>query len=190
MDIDDGNENEAVIDSTLPIFTAIVNLLENLNFSFDKVDDKINLLSLSKTILHSKAAYYRHDLRFLSEKLFTLISNKQVNQEGVIYPQNNFNKNWINFTGKKYADEEWLYSFAKEDDRKDKDNEIVGFPIPSEMSSETQSRQGGTKQYTLLKKFQMKYPNDSYVIFNYNIDYEKKYIINYIDHGKIVLTVL
>jgi hypothetical protein len=167
----DEQTSTVFLDSILPHYHTIYNLFEIINLKFDSNQEKFSLVNFTKEILFSKFAYYREDLRLLAEKVFNLVINKQT---GEFYPSNNFNKNSINFGSKKYADEEWLYSFAKEDDRKEKDNDHDGrAPMQSEIGSETQSRHG-TKQYSLLKKYQMKYPQDSYVPHNYTIDVERK----------------
>jgi hypothetical protein len=43
----------------------------------------------------------------------------------------------------------------------------------SDVSSETNSR-FGTRQYSLLRKYQAKYPYDHYVTANYNLDFDRR----------------
>jgi hypothetical protein len=175
MNIDGDNTNysdDILNENILPIYFSVLTLLESINLKFESKDDKLSCINFIKEILFSKYAYYRTDLRITAEKLFNLIMLKPCNE---FCPSHNYNKNSINFGSKKYADEEWLYSFAKDDERKDRgDNNVDGKFMPNEIeSSETQSRQG-TKQYSLLKKYQMKYPLDIYVMSNYSLDLEKK----------------
>jgi hypothetical protein len=163
--------NVLLLESILPNYFTILNLFEIHNLKFDTNSEKLSCINFTKEILFSKFSYYREDLRLHAEKIFNIITNKQC---GEFYRSNNFSRNSVNFGSKKYADEEWLYSFAKEDDRREKEGYNVDgkAPMQSEMDSET-SRQG-TKQYSLLKKYQMKYPHDSYVPHNYLLDFERK----------------
>ena len=46
-----------------------------------------------------------------------VLGQNQSNNIEALFNYSHNNKNWINFGGKKYADEIWLYSFIK-DDRK------------------------------------------------------------------------
>jgi hypothetical protein len=164
--------------------SALEYLLQHTEFTFENLNEKIDLINLIKEIIFSEYSYYRTDIRLLGEKLFNKILNKAVISSEKINQGNsmtvnssnilqNMNKNWLNFIGKKYADEEWLYSFAREE-RRDNDYAVDGYTkVPhSEMSSETHSR-FGAKQLTLIQKYQMRYPSDTYAIFNNNLDLEK-----------------
>jgi hypothetical protein len=165
---------------------ALDNLLEHTEFTFETLGEKVEMINFVKEILFSEFAYYRMDVRLIGEKIFNMILNKAVVSSDKVNTGNsmsvnssnmllNLNKNWLNFIGKKYADEEWLYSFAREERRENDYGSGEGYAkVPhSEMSSETHSRYG-SKQLTQIQKYQMKYPTDTYAIFNNNLELEKR----------------
>jgi hypothetical protein len=152
-------------------------LFSQVDITFETLNEKLELMSFIKEILFSNFVYHRIDVRLIVESLFNKILNKSVvssdKKENTITINsntflNNMNKNWLNFVGKRWADEEWLYSFSREERR----DEMDGMKLNSEMDSETYSRYG--MQLSLIQKYQIKYPKDSYAVFNSNLDLENK----------------
>ena len=101
---------------------ALSFLFNTIDFSFNDPDEKINLLKCLKDILYSPQCYQRIDCKMLMEKIYSNIFKKQISLSGA--GNNNFanvnfmhvlNNNWANYSGKKYADEDWLYSFIHEE---------------------------------------------------------------------------
>jgi hypothetical protein len=97
---------------------------ENNELYFDSLDDKIIFLSSIKTILYSPICYLRGDCRNVLEYLYEKFYLKDISEIGA--GNNNFNnvnflhllnRNWVNFTSRKYADEDWLNNFINEKEK-------------------------------------------------------------------------
>lgn len=93
-----------------------------INFSFEKNNEKFDLMFLLKQIMISPICYLRLDIRNLVDKIYCKVLNTQVigqnqsNNIEVLFNQiYNTNKHLNNFMGKRYADETWLYSFIRDD---------------------------------------------------------------------------
>jgi hypothetical protein len=93
-----------------------------INFSFEKNNEKLDMIYLIKQILITPLCYLRFDIRNLVDKIYCKVLNtlvigqNQSNNIEVLFTQiYNSNKHLINFKGKKYADETWLYSFIRDD---------------------------------------------------------------------------
>ena len=94
---------------------ALSFLFENVSFSFNNQNEKIELLSCLKDILYSPKCYHRVDCRNIMQKIYYDIFNLDILPIGAginNYANVNFihilNKSWANYAGKKYADEDWL----------------------------------------------------------------------------------
>jgi hypothetical protein len=85
------------------------------------------------------------------------------------------NKNYINFSSKPYADDDWLYTFINEDRASmasdDDDNNE-----PDDMSHDT-NRPGGINGINSMqiKKFRQKYKDDEYALNNLEINLDKNF---------------
>jgi hypothetical protein len=97
---------------------------ENNELYFDSLDDKIIFLSSLQTILYSPICYLRGDCRNVLEYLYEKFYLKDISEIGA--GNNNFNnanflhllnRNWVNFTSRKYADEDWLNNFINEKEK-------------------------------------------------------------------------
>ena len=91
-------------------------LMEQIDFKFNDQHEKIVLLNMLKDILYSPKCYNRIDCRMIMMNVYNNMFNKEIELSGA--GNNNFanvnfihllNKNWANYMGKKYADENWLY---------------------------------------------------------------------------------
>lgn len=102
-------------------------MLNTISFYFDKINEKLDMMYLIKEIIQSPFCYLRVDMRYIMEKIYFKIlttpikGQNQSNNIEVLFNCAYNNKHLINFTGKRYADEIWLYTFIK-DDRKGKLN--------------------------------------------------------------------
>jgi len=102
---------------------AFYYLINILKFSFEKINEKLDMMYLLKEILSSVVCYLRIDLRVLIEKIYSkilgipVIGLNQSNNVEVLLNNAYGNKHMNNFMSRRYADETWLYSFIK-DDRK------------------------------------------------------------------------
>ena len=148
------------IDKNLNMITKIKALdffIANNNLIFDSLEEKIDFLSSLKKILCSPICYLREDCRYILENLYLLIFHKEISSKGAgnkNFNNVNFlhllNKNRINFTSKKYADQDWLLSFINEDDSTFKLKEKI-------------------------KEYNEKYKNISNDIFNIEINTKKSF---------------
>ena len=107
----DMDENLSIISK----IKAVSFLFEGVDFTFNTKDEKISMLSCIKDILFSPKCYLRIDCRIIMQKIYDDMFNKEILPIGA--GNNNFNnvnfihilnKNWANYAGKKYADEDWL----------------------------------------------------------------------------------
>lgn len=92
-----------------------------IKFTFDQINEKLDMMYLVKGIIQTPLCYMRIDLRVLMEKLYAKIlatsvaKQNQSNNIEALFNHAYGNKHLVNFMGRKYADETWLYSFIKED---------------------------------------------------------------------------
>ena len=144
-------------------------LLENNLLFFDTSEEKITFLNSLKIILYSPICYLREDCRQILENLYQMFYDKEINKQGA--GNNNFNninflhilnKNRINFSSKKYADEDMLYNFINEDLT----------PIDSEEESliSNNTNAMSNNNFNFLEKYKMKYKNDEYALINNEIN--------------------
>jgi hypothetical protein len=179
---------------------AFYHLIEETNFTFDSLDEKRDMLIKIKTPLHSKLAYLRNDVRVLYEKIFQKVAQTLITS-GNYNNNHNPNHKWLNFGGKKFCDEAFLYAFVKEEkkDKGDFTHFIEGGSVYNRMEkkigfseidsvADNQSQFGGqSSQINMLKKYQAKYRDDPYVLMNYHVDTEKKSWVEscFLIHDKI-----
>ena len=178
------------IDFNLEIISkirALSFLFNTIDFSFNEQNEKIILLKCLKDILFSPQCYQRIDCKMLMEKAYLTTFKKQISLLGA--GNNNFanvnfmhilNNNWANYAGKKYADEDWLYSFIHEE-KNNSNGEDDNYS--NEDSNETHSQVNliNNTQMNLIRKYQNKYKDDNYAILNCEINTDSKSLNQVID---------
>ena len=178
------------IDFNLEIISkirALSFLFNTIDFSFNEPNEKIILLKCLKDILFSPQCYQRIDCKMLMEKAYLTTFKKQISLLGA--GNNNFanvnfmhilNNNWANYAGKKYADEDWLYSFIHEE-KNNSNGEDDNYS--NEDSNETHSQVNliNNTQMNLIRKYQNKYKDDNYAILNCEINTDSKSLNQVID---------
>ena len=160
---------------------ALSFLFNTIDFSFNDPDEKINLLKCLKDILYSPQCYQRIDCKMLMEKIYSNIFKKQISLSGA--GNNNFanvnfmhvlNNNWANYSGKKYADEDWLYSFIHEEKNNSNNEDDIYSNDGSSIETHSQINTVSNTQMNLIRKYQNKYKNDNYAVLNCEINTESK----------------
>ena len=93
----------------------------NNNLNFDSFEEKIIFLSSLKILLNSPISYLREDCRYILENIYQIFYKKEISSKGAgnknFYNKNFlhlYNKNRINFSSKKYADYDYLFSSINE----------------------------------------------------------------------------
>ena len=160
---------------------AMSHFFEENTIYFDSIADKIIFLSSIKKILFSQICYLRGDCRCimqdLYQKFFTQETAKKNGERDNLTSSflSLINKNYINFSSKPYADDDWLYTFINEDRASmasdDEDNNDQ-----DEMSHDT-NRPGGINGINSMqiKKFRQKYKDDEYALNNLEISLDKNF---------------
>ena len=160
---------------------ALSFLFNTIDFSFNDPDEKINLLKCLKDILYSPQCYQRIDCKMLMEKIYSNIFKKQISLSGA--GNNNFanvnfmhvlNNNWANYSGKKYADEDWLYSFIHEEKNNSNNEDDIYSNDGSSIETHSQINTVSNTQMNLIRKYQNKYKDDNYAVLNCEINTESK----------------
>ena len=160
---------------------ALSFLFNTIDFSFNVPDEKINLLKCLKDILYSPQCYQRIDCKMLMEKIYSNIFKKQISLSGA--GNNNFanvnfmhvlNNNWANYSGKKYADEDWLYSFIHEEKNNSNNEDDIYSNDGSSIETHSQINTVSNTQMNLIRKYQNKYKDDNYAVLNCEINTESK----------------
>ena len=145
---------------------ALNYLFNNNLLFFDSFDDKIVFLSSLKIILYSPICYLRGDCRQIIENLYQIFYLLDISVQGA--GNNNFNninflhllnKNRINFSSKKYVDEEHLYNFINED-------------LISINSEDKSIMSDNSNIYNFFENYNMKYKNDEYALLNNEINFD------------------
>jgi hypothetical protein len=154
---------------------ALNYLFENNIIYFDSSEEKIVFLSSLKIILYSPICYLRVDCRKILENIYEKFYNKDINEIGA--GNNNFNninflhilnKNWINYSSKKYADEDWLYNFINED-------KILSDSEGDESINEDEDNNNNNDMNEEINKYRMKYKNDEYALLNTEINLDNSF---------------
>ena len=160
---------------------AMSHFFEENTIYFDSIADKIIFLSSIKKILFSQICYLRGDCRCimqdLYQKFFTQETAKKYGEKENLNSSflSLINKNYINFSSKPYADDDWLYTFINEDRASmasdDDDNNDQ-----DDMSHDT-NRPGGINGINSMqiKKFRQKYKDDEYALNNLEINLDKNF---------------
>ena len=93
----------------------------NNNLNFDTLEEKVVFLSSLKILLNSPICYLREDCRYIVENIYQIFYNTEISSKGAGNKNFNnknflhlFNKNRINFSSKKYADSDYLFSFIND----------------------------------------------------------------------------
>jgi hypothetical protein len=127
----------------------------NNNLNFDSFEEKIIFLSSLKILLNSPISYLREDCRYILENIYQIFYNIEISSKGAgnknFYNKNFlhlYNKNRINFSSKKYADYDYLFSFINDFDSSKKIKEKI-------------------------EDYNKKYKNDCNDIFNIEINIKK-----------------
>jgi len=153
---------------------ALNYLFENNIIYFDSSEEKIVFLTSLKIILYSPICYLRVDCRKILENIYEKFYNKDINEIGA--GNNNFNninflhilnKNWINYSSKKYADEDWLYNFINED-------KILSDSEGDESINEDEDNNNNDMNEE-INKYRMKYKNDEYALLNTEINLDNSF---------------
>ena len=156
---------------------ALKYLFENNILYFDSLNDKIVFLSSLKTMLYSPISYIRGDCRNILENLYEKFYLKDISEIGA--GNNNFNnvnflhllnKDWINYSSKKYADEDWLYNFINDGQKSLKSEEEEDDNISINIMQEE-----NTTINEKIKKYIKKYKNDDYYYNNKEISIDKSF---------------
>ena len=159
-------------------------LFEDNILYFDSIEDKIIFLSSLKKILFSPICYLRGDCRFIMEDLYNKFFNQEITQKGINNGENNLkgsnllnrlNKNYIRYSSKPYADDDWLYTFINED-RASLESEEDENNDQDDISNDTH-RPGGMNGINSLqiKKYKQKYKDDDYALNNIEINTDKPF---------------
>ena len=160
---------------------ALSFLFNTIDFSFNNPNEKIILLKCLKDILYSPQCYQRIDCKILMEKIYSNTFKKQISLSGA--GNNNFanvnfmhvlNNNWANYSGKKYADEDWLYSFIHEEKNNSNNEDDIYSNDASSIETHSQINTVSNTQMNLIRKYQNKYKNDNYAVLNCEINTESK----------------
>ena len=171
---------------------ALSYLFEDEIIVFDNIEDKIEILSLIKKILFSPICYLRGDCRFIMEAIFTkffkqeISSEEDTNTEKNIFKKLSFppnyskflekiNKNYLNFSSKSYADDDWLYGFINEE-RASMESEDEENADQDEMSNDTH-KLGSINgiNSAQIKKYRQKYKDDEYALNSLEVDLNKEF---------------
>jgi len=163
---------------------AMSYLFEDNILYFESIEDKIILLSSLKKILFSPICYIRGDCRYIMQELYSKFFNQEIKEKSVGKEDNNskndillkkINKNYINYSSKPYADDDWLYTFINED-RASLESEDDENNDQDDLSNDTH-RQGSINgiNSNQIKKYKQKYKDDEYALNNIDINLDKSF---------------
>ena len=183
---DNNKDNSFTTKKNFNIITkikAMGHLFEENFLYYDSIEDKIIFLSSLKKILFSQICYLRGDCRHIMQDLYEKFFNQEINKKGIIETENvnnsNFlnklNKNYINFSSKPYADDDWLYTFINED-RASMESDDDENNDQDDMSNDTH-RPGGINGINSMqiKKYRQKYKDDEYALNNLDLNLDKPF---------------
>jgi hypothetical protein len=186
--IDNNNNiNSSSTKNNLEIITkikAMSYLFEDNILYFESIEDKIILLSSLKKILFSPICYIRGDCRYIMQELYSKFFNQEIKEKSGGKEDNNskneillkkINKNYINYSSKPYADDDWLYTFINED-RASLESEDDENNDQDDLSNDTH-RQGSINgiNSNQIKKYKQKYKDDEYALNNIDINLDKSF---------------
>ena len=171
---------------------ALSYLFEDEIITFENIEDKIQILSLIKKILFSPICYLRGDCRFIMEELFEKYFKQDISleedtltekntKEKLCFPQDyskfleKINKNYINYSSKPYADDDWLYGFINEERVSMESDEDENME-QDEMSNDTH-KIGSVNgiNSAQIKKYRQKYKDDEYALNSLEVDLNKEF---------------
>ena len=163
---------------------AMSYLFEDNILYFESIEDKIILLSSLKKILFSPICYIRGDCRYIMQELYSKFFNQEIKEKSGGKEDNNskneillkkINKNYINYSSKPYADDDWLYTFINED-RASLESEDDENNDQDDLSNDTH-RQGSINgiNSNQIKKYKQKYKDDEYALNNIDINLDKSF---------------
>ena len=193
--IDNNNNiNSFSTKNNLEIITkikAMSYLFEDNILYFETIEDKIILLSSLKKILFSPICYIRGDCRYIMQELYSKFFSQEIKEKEKYKDKeksevkedynskefllNKINKNYINYSSKPYADDDWLYTFINED-RASLESEDDENNEQDDMSNDT-NRPGSINgiNSVQIKKYKQKYKDDEYALNNIDINLEKSF---------------
>ena len=190
----DNNINSFSIKKNFSMITkikAMSYLFEDNIIYFDSIEDKIIFLSSLKKILFSPICYLRGDCRYIMQDIYEKffyqeISKKSINKNNIneIEFLNKINKNYINYSSKPYADDDWLYTFINED-RASMESDDDDNNDQDDISNDTHRQVNINGINSLqIKKYKQKYKDDEYALNNLEINLDNSFneiLLNIID---------
>jgi hypothetical protein len=190
----DNNINSFSIKKNFSMITkikAMSYLFEDNIIYFDSIEDKIIFLSSLKKILFSPICYLRGDCRYIMQDIYEKffyqeISKKNINKNNIneIEFLNKINKNYINYSSKPYADDDWLYTFINED-RASMESDDDDNNDQDDISNDTHRQVNINGINSLqIKKYKQKYKDDEYALNNLEINLDNSFneiLLNIID---------
>ena len=190
----DNNINSFSIKKNFSMITkikAMSYLFEDNIIYFDSIEDKIIFLSSLKKILFSPICYLRGDCRYIMQDIYEKffyqeISKKSINKnnKNEIEFLNKINKNYINYSSKPYADDDWLYTFINED-RASMESDDDDNNDQDDISNDTHRQVNINGINSLqIKKYKQKYKDDEYALNNLEINLDNSFneiLLNIID---------
>ena len=190
----DNNINSFSIKKNFSMITkikAMSYLFEDNIIYFDSIEDKIIFLSSLKKILFSPICYLRGDCRYIMQDIYEKffyqeISKKSINKNNIneIEFLNKINKNYIIYSSKPYADDDWLYTFINED-RASMESDDDDNNDQDDISNDTHRQVNINGINSLqIKKYKQKYKDDEYALNNLEINLDNSFneiLLNIID---------
>ena len=161
---------------------ALSYLFENNILYFDSLDDKKCFLGALKTILYSPICYLRGDCRNIMQELYKKFFEQKITEIGAgnnNFNNNNFlhllNKNWLNYSSKKYVDDDWLYTFINEE-RASIDSDAEDNMTQEDLSSVSHIQNHMNEiTFNQIKKYRQKYKDDEYALMHSEINIDKSF---------------